>query len=531
VAGSDSAFVAIEGSGDIRRTIPEQQQREEIGRLLRRKLPRRLHGLWQPAPDRPDPLDVVRARNRGRQQRLIPIRLGRMVASPFAFYRGSADLMAIDLRATPSTGLVVQLCGDAHLSNFGVYGSPERRLTFDINDFDETGLGRWEWDLKRLVASIELCGRDNGHPKEARAEAVATASRSYRVLMQRASGLNRLEVHYLTFGEGDAVPVHWSPESLALLAHERKRAYSRTNAQLGMRMTQAGGTRLRSDPPLLTPVTSRVREAVLASLDPYQETVSPDIQELLKDYGVLDVAHKVVGVGSVGTRDYVVLLQGNHVGDELFLQVKEALPSVVSDPELPRHHHHGRQVVDGPPVLCPPAAGHEGRSRSQAPPRSGAARLRRALRRHPGEGPCPHRLPDRHRHLLWDRRALRPRDGGLRPSLRRPGRAGPRRARQRGESRRPAGRAGHLSRRRYRGARRRHLRSRAVRPPGTDQDWVTRGRGRGRASATAVQSRARLVSAVRKACSRDMPVASMMARFSRSRSVSQTMTGSSTLPG
>jgi uncharacterized protein (DUF2252 family) len=347
VAGTERAFVAIEGSGDIRRTIPGHQQREQMGRLLRRQVPRRLHGLWKPAPDRPDPLDVVRARNRGRQQRLVPIRLGRMVASPFAFYRGSADLMAIDLRATPSTGLVVQLCGDAHLSNFGVYGSPERRLAVDINDFDETGLGRWEWDLKRLVASIELCGRDNGHPNEARAEAVATASRSYRALMQRASVLNRLEVHYLTFGEGDAVPVHWSPESLALLAHERKRAYSRTNAQLGVQMTQAGGTRLRSDPPLLTPVTGRVREAVLASLDAYLETVSPDIQELLKDYGVLDVAHKVVGVGSVGTRDYVVLLQGNHVGDELFLQVKEALPSVVRDPALPRHHHHGQQVVDG----------------------------------------------------------------------------------------------------------------------------------------------------------------------------------------
>jgi uncharacterized protein (DUF2252 family) len=347
VAGSDNALVAIDGSGDIRRTIPGEQQREQMGRLLCRQVPRRLHGPWKPAPDRPDPLEVVRARNRGRQQRLIPIRLGRMVASPFAFYRGSADLMAIDLRATPSTGMVVQLCGDAHLSNFGVYASPERRLAVDINDFDETGLGRWEWDVKRLVGSIELCGRDNGHSREARADAVATASRAYRGLLERASGLSRLEVHYLTFGEGDALPVYWSSESLALLARERKRAYGRTNAQLGVRMTQAGGTRLRTDPPLLTPVPTRVREAVVASLELYLETVSPDIQELLKDYGVLDVAHKVVGVGSVGTRDYVVLLQGNHVGDELFLQVKEALPSVVRDPALPRLQHHGRQVVDG----------------------------------------------------------------------------------------------------------------------------------------------------------------------------------------
>ena len=241
----------------------------------------------------------------------------------------------------------MQLCGDAHLSNFGVYASPERRLAVDINDFDETGLGRWEWDLKRLVASVELCGRDNGEPKEVRVDAVATASRSYRALLQRASGLTRLELHYLSFEEGDAVPVHWSAESLALMARERKRAYSRTNAQLGVRMTEGGGTRLRAAPPLLTPVTIRTRDAVLEALNSYLGTVSPDIQELLKDFGVLDVAHKVVGVGSVGTRDYVVLLQGNHVGDELFLQVKEALPTVVRDPALPRHPHHGRQVVDG----------------------------------------------------------------------------------------------------------------------------------------------------------------------------------------
>lgn len=347
MAGSDTVFVAIDGAGDIRRTIPGVQQRAQIGRVLRRQVPRRLHGEWKPADDRPDPLAVVRARNRGRQQRLIPIRIGRMVASPFAFYRGSADLMAIDLRPTPATGMVVQLCGDAHLSNFGVYASPERRLAVDINDFDETGLGRWEWDLKRLVGSIELCGRDNGHSKDERADAVAAASKAYRTVLQRAAALPRLEVHYLTFGEGAAMPPHWCPQSLALVERERKRAYGRTNAQLGVRMTQAGGTRLRIAPPLLTAVTGRTRDAVLASLDPYLETVSPDIQELLKDYGVLDVAHKVVGVGSVGTRDYVVLLQGNHVGDELFLQVKEALPSVVRDPALPHHRHHGRQVVDG----------------------------------------------------------------------------------------------------------------------------------------------------------------------------------------
>jgi uncharacterized protein (DUF2252 family) len=340
-------FVSIDGAGDIRRTILGFDERASLGKLLRQQVPRRLHGQWKPAADRPDPLDIVRARNRGRQQRLVPIRLGRMVASPFAFYRGSADLMAIDLRPTPATGLVVQLCGDAHLSNFGVYASPERHLALDINDFDETGRGRWEWDVKRLLASVELCGRDNGAPPEARAEAVATASRAYRLQMARMSSLPRLDAHYVTFGEGTELPKHWSPESLALIARMRDRAHARTNGQLGERLTDDSGTSFRFSPPVLTKPTGPVRDAVLASLGPYLQTVPPDIHELLKDYGAVDVAHKVVGVGSVGTRDYIVLLQGNFVGDRLLLQVKEALHSVVLDPTLPRQQHCGCQVVDG----------------------------------------------------------------------------------------------------------------------------------------------------------------------------------------
>ena len=340
-------FVSVDGAGDIQRTIPGVDERAALGKMLRQQVPRRLHGRWEPAADRPDPLDVVRARNRGRQRRLIPIRLGRMVASPFTFYRGSADLMAIDLWPTPATGMVVQLCGDAHLSNFGVYASPERHLALDINDFDETSRGRWEWDVKRLVASVELCGRDNGLSTEARAEAVATGSRAYRMQMARMSSIPRLDAHYLTFGEGTTLPKHWCPESLALIARMRDRAHARTNGQLGERLTDEAGTNFRFNPPLLTKPAQPVRDAVVASLGPYLETVSPDIHELLKDYGVVDVAHKVVGVGSVGTRDYIVLLQGNYVGDRLLLQVKEALPSVVQDRGLVRHRHHGQQVVDG----------------------------------------------------------------------------------------------------------------------------------------------------------------------------------------
>ena len=344
---SDHPFVPIDGAGDIRRTIPPREEREAIGKALRRRAPRTTHGRWHAAPDRPDPLDVIRARNRGRLQRLVPIRIGRMVASPFAFYRGTADLMAIDLRSTPTTGLVVQLCGDAHLSNFGLYASPERRLVMDINDFDETHRGRWEWDVKRLVASVELCGRDNGLDEALRSEAVMTASRAYRTLLGVTSPLPRLDVHYLAFGEGDGLPGHWSHEMHAIAERESKRAHRRTHEQVGVRLTETGGGRFHMDPPVLTSPNSRIRDSVLDALDGYLTTVSPDIRELLKDYGVLDVAHKVVGVGSVGTRDYIVLLQGNHEGDHLFLQVKEALPSVVRDPALSSHTHQGEHVIHG----------------------------------------------------------------------------------------------------------------------------------------------------------------------------------------
>ncbi len=289
----------------------------------------------------------------------------------------------------------------------------------------------------------------------------------------------------------------------------------------------------------------------MASLDSYLETVSPDIQELLKDFGVLDVAHKVVGVGSVGTRDYVVLLQGNHVGDELFLQVKEALPSVVRDPALPHHRHYGRRVVDGQrriqsvsdPFLGWTSVGSRPYFVRQLRDMKAGAdpklllgpilrRLRRAVRGHPRQGPCPDGLPDDHRHLLREQRALRRGDGGLRSGLRRPGRAGPRGAGERREGRCPAGRARRLSGRR------------PGRRPGRGRDDDVLGPGRsnrpdGFRTVTRDVERQRDRGAVaRQAGERcaegllaDMPVASMMARFSRSRSVSQTMTGSSTLPG
>lgn len=342
---AETPFVPIEGVGDITSTIPSTEARAALGKALRERAHRSAHGNWTPHERRPDPVEMIRRRNQGRQQGLVPLRIGRMVASPFSFFRGSADLMAFDLRSTPSTGLTVQLCGDAHLANFGLYGSPERRLVADINDFDETGRGRWEWDLKRLAASIELCGRENGLDPAMRAEAVAAASWAYRTFTERVAPLARLDVHYLTFAEDTTMPDRWSPEMREIVQREGARARRRTQEQVGLKMTE--DDRFRVVPPVLTPPSSSVRAAVIASLESYLETVAPDIEELLKDYGVLDVAHKVVGVGSVGTRDYIVLLQGNNEGDHLFLQIKEALPSVVSDAAFPVHTHLGQQVVDG----------------------------------------------------------------------------------------------------------------------------------------------------------------------------------------
>jgi uncharacterized protein (DUF2252 family) len=340
-----SPFITIPGAGDITALLPSSEERLALGKSLRQQAPRTSHGDWAPADDRPDPVEMVRARNRGRQQRLIPLRISRMISSPFTFYRGSADIMAHDLRDTPASGLAVQLCGDAHLSNFGLYGSPERHLVADINDFDETTRGRWEWDLKRLAASVELCGRENGLDRQSRETAVAASSWSYRAFISRASPLTRLELHYFAFAESDSMPEHWCADMRDLVERERARAHRRTQEQLGLKLTD--GDRIRNEPPVLTPVNRTVRAAVIDSLAPYVRTVLPDIRELLDDYGVLDVAHKVVGVGSVGTRDYIVLLQGNTDGDHLFLQIKEALPSVVRERSLRDPRHLGEQVVDG----------------------------------------------------------------------------------------------------------------------------------------------------------------------------------------
>jgi uncharacterized protein (DUF2252 family) len=335
------------------------------GRAARRTAPRSSHAEWAPAAGRPDPVDTLEAQGATRVQELLPIRYGRMLDSPFAFYRGAAAIMAADLAPTPASGIRTQLCGDAHLSNFGGFAAPDRSLVFDLNDFDETLPGPWEWDLKRLVASLAIAGRDNGYtPKQTRKILVAATQR-YQEAMQRFAGMGNLAVWYSHL---DVQDVRDQLDSMldkaagsrfdANLAKARSRDHLRSLRKLTT--VSEGRRRFVADPPLLVPLgdlladgaedaaASQVRELILG----YAATLPSGTAQLVRSYTFVDMARKVVGVGSVGTRCWVVLLRGRDEDDPLFLQVKEAQPSV-----LARHldapagdgasTHEGARVVRG----------------------------------------------------------------------------------------------------------------------------------------------------------------------------------------
>ena len=341
-------------------TVDEHVRR---GKRARRTAPRSGHGQHVPQPGRPDPVEVLQAQAVGRLAELVPIRYGRMLASPFAFFRGSAALMAMDLAGTPTSGITVQLCGDAHAANFGLYASPERHLVFDLNDFDETARGPWEWDVKRLVASLEICGRDNGHAPADRERAVIAAARGYRVAMQGFAGLGHLDLWYRHIALDD-------PRSL-----ERFRLDDRTRAQVSRRLDKArsrdseraarrlttttnGERHIVSSPPLVERLADLLTDADRVDLearlqyifDAYLESLAPDRHWLLQQYRRVDIARKVVGVGSVGTRCWIVLLVGRDDDDVLFLQMKEAGPSVLSPyvgADVSSADHEGQRVVLG----------------------------------------------------------------------------------------------------------------------------------------------------------------------------------------
>ncbi|MGD0589048.1 MAG: DUF2252 domain-containing protein [Thermoplasmata archaeon] len=306
--------------------------RLEAGKALRRRFPRSVHAVWSPPKDRPDPIDLMGASDRGRVPGLLPIRYGRMSLSPFTFLRGAAGVMAHDLSSTPTTGLRVQLCGDAHLSNFGIFGTPERELVFDVNDFDETIPGPWEWDVKRLVTSFVVAGRVNGYSRSDTRKAARTAARAYREMMSMFATMRYSDIWYYHLNlEGGPLPVGRDPRRL--LRGALRQARRRTSLQAFPKMVKAVGGRylIRNNLPLIVHYKDPAAAEVSRSFyDRYLATLPDERRMLLDRYHIVDVAQKVVGVGSVGTACSVLLLMGDRdVEDPLFLQLKQATASAL----------------------------------------------------------------------------------------------------------------------------------------------------------------------------------------------------------
>ena len=346
-----------------RLTVDERVAR---GRAARREAPRSNHGRWEPAPDRPDPVRLLEEQAASRVPELVPIRYGRMLVSPFTFYRGAAAIMAADLAGTPVSGITVQPCGDAHLSNFGVFGTPERQMIFDINDFDETLPGPWEWDVKRMAASFEVMGRFRGFSRDSRYAVVIAGVREYRERMRRAAGMGTLGAWYDQLEAG--VMLNFVRQQVRVKRLDKKearraeqhvaKAYARDSVRVfAKRAADVGGElRIVADPPLIVPIED------LAVPGTDWEDPAPLIKRLLASYRrtlghqghpleefrYVDAARKVVGVGSVGTRCYILLLTGRDEGDPLFLQVKEAQASVLERyAGRSAYPHHGQRVVMG----------------------------------------------------------------------------------------------------------------------------------------------------------------------------------------
>jgi uncharacterized protein (DUF2252 family) len=337
-------------------------ERAARGKAARAEVPRSSHAAFDPAPDRPDPIALLEEQGRSRVPELVPVRYGRMMVSPFTYYRGAALPMASDLATTPVSGLAVQACGDAHLSNFGIFGSAERRLVFDINDFDETLPGPWEWDVKRLAASLEVAARGNGFADKQRREIVTAAVARYRQAMRDFAGMNNLGVWY-TRADIEGARAELDSQ---MKARQRKafdagiaKARTRDSMQAVAKLTRSvdGRPRIISEPPLLVPIDELIpKEADRASLraqltdliGKYQRTLETDRRYLLEQFEFCDMAHKVVGVGSVGTRCWIILMLGRDESDPLFLQAKEAQPSVLSRfVGASKYPNQGQRVVAG----------------------------------------------------------------------------------------------------------------------------------------------------------------------------------------
>jgi uncharacterized protein (DUF2252 family) len=316
-------------------------------------VPRSAHADWSAAPDRRDPIAVLEEQGATRVPELLAIRYGRMAQSPFAFFRGAAAVMAMDLSTTPSTGMQVQACGDAHVNNFGQFATPERNMIFDINDFDETLPGPWEWDVKRLCASLHVVGRQRGFPGEKCDELVMTATRTYREVIATSSDLRVLELWYDRIHIKEVVD-HFPKKYRPLVKRDVKKSFRKTHRRAVAKLTNAVGddVRFEEDPPLMVHVdrTGVDLDDVMPMIESYRTTLSDERRELFDRFHILDLARKVVGVGSVGTRCWVALFEGppHPGGDHLILQVKEAPPSVLA-PYVGASTlgHNGRRVVTG----------------------------------------------------------------------------------------------------------------------------------------------------------------------------------------
>jgi uncharacterized protein (DUF2252 family) len=353
---------------------PSVEDRIERGKAARAKVPRVSHEGWEPSPDRPDPVALLEEQNTTREPDLVPVRHGRMMVSPFTFYRGAAKIMAADLEATPTAGLDVQLCGDAHLSNFGVYASPERALVFDLNDFDETLPGPFEYDVKRMAASFTIAARNNGCGKEQSRAVTLAAANAYRMGVHEYADMRTMQVWYDHMSADDVMravdvaahSVHSAGDRKAARAAQKTarktaaKAQSRDSLQALSKLAEQvdGQYRIVSQPPIVVRAAEaaksiglpaeQIEQVIHDQFRAYRATLQDDRRHLLERFEVVDVARKVVGVGSVGTRAFIVLLQGRDQQDPLFLQIKEATTSVLED-HLPksRYAQAGERVVQG----------------------------------------------------------------------------------------------------------------------------------------------------------------------------------------
>ena len=338
----------------IGRAIPSKESRYQRGKTLRDRCPREDHARWKPRPNRPDPVKLLKESSEGRVEQLIPIRYARMMVSPFTFYRGAALHMAADLATTPASGLRVQACGDCHLMNFGAFATPERRVIFDLNDLDETLPAPWEWDLKRLAASFVIASRDNGNSEDDARESALRCARSYRERMAEYAGMHALEVWYASIDVDTLASMASDKKAQKRLRNRVSEARVRAVAEHDYpKLVDREGDRpvIRDTPPLIVHVRAHMARGYASTLEAafasYRESLPEHRRVLLDRYRIQDLALKVVGVGSVGRACGIMLLMADET-DPLFLQIKEAAPSVLEPfAGKSRHQNHGQRVVNG----------------------------------------------------------------------------------------------------------------------------------------------------------------------------------------